>query len=77
MRMPFRSARTAPSPRVWPRGTACRTDVRSYAQHHRRPIGRFPMLAYLACCEDIYVDDNGQLIGSYQGVDAVLSTGDG
>ena len=46
-------------------------------RYHRLPIGRFPMLAYLACCEDIYRDAHGRPIGSYQGADAVLSTGDG
>ena len=35
------------------------------------------MLAYLACCEDIYRDAQGRLIGSDQSSAAVLATGDG
>lgn len=51
--------------------------LRRFAVHHGIGIGRFPMLSYLACCEDIYTDAQGRLIGSDQSVDAVLSTGEG
>ena len=47
------SAETA---RVRPRFISSEIYLKLYAQHHRLPIGRFPMLAYLACCEDIYRD---------------------
>ena len=63
--------------RVRPYFLSSEIYLKVYATHHKLPIGRFPMLAYLACCEDIYRDAQGRLIGSYQGQDAVLSTGDG
>ena len=46
-------------------------------RYHELPLGRFPTLAYLACCEDIYRDAQGRLIGSDQSQESVLSTGDG
>ena len=62
---------------VHPRFISSEIYLMLYARYHRLAFGRFPMLAYLACCEDIYRDSQGALIGSYQGTDAVLSTGDG
>lgn len=42
--------------RVRPRFLSSEMYLKEFAQHHHIPIGRFPMLAYLACCEDIYRD---------------------
>ena len=60
---------------VHPRFLSSEMYLYHHMRHHRVPIGRFPMLSYLACCEDIYRDAQGRLIGSDQSVDAVLSTG--
>lgn len=61
---------------VRPRFVSSEMFLADFAVHHRIGFGRFPMLAYLACCEDIYRDAQGRLIGSDQSVGAVLSTGD-
>jgi hypothetical protein len=46
-------------------------------RHHRLPAGRFPMLAYLGCCEEAYLDAQGRGIHSDQTVNSVLETGAG
>ena len=43
-------------------------------RHYQLPVARFPNVAYLKCCEDLYVDENGAFIGSDH--NGVLSTGD-
>ena len=63
--------------RVSPQFLSSEMYLRYFAGHHGIGIGRFPMLAYLACCEDIYTDAQGRLIGSDQSADSVLSTGEG
>lgn len=44
-------------------------------EHHSIRLGRFPGLAYLQCCEDLYLDASGHGIHSDHG--GFLSTGDG
>jgi hypothetical protein len=61
---------------VRPRFLSSEMYLREYSVYHRISFARFPMLAYLACCEDIYRDAQGRLIGSDQSASAVLSTGE-
>ena len=68
---------TADAAGIRPRFLSSEMYLRHFAAHHGIGIGRFPMLSYLACCEDIYTDAQGRLIGSDQSADAVLSTGEG
>ena len=63
--------------KVHPKFLSSEIYLQVFARYHQIRFGRFPMLAYLACCEDIYRDAQGRLIGSYQGQDAVLSQFDG
>lgn len=69
--------RTTRLDRVVPQFLSSEMYLRLFARHHSIGIGRFPMLGYLACCEDIYTDAQGRLIGSDQSAEAVLSTGEG